>query len=70
MKKVVVFLITAYQQISPYFHRLLGVAPGTGCRFNPTCSEYMKISIEKYGVVKGVRLGLGQLSRCHPWAKD
>jgi hypothetical protein len=39
----------------------------SACRFHPTCSEYMKVAIEKHGVVKGVGLGLRRLSRCHPF---
>ena len=39
----------------------------SACRFHPTCSDYMKASIEKYGVVKGIGLGLRRLARCHPF---
>lgn len=39
----------------------------SACRFYPTCSEYMLAAVEKYGVVKGVWLGLGRLARCHPF---
>ena len=36
------------------------------CRFEPTCSRYAYESIERYGVVRGVWLGLRRLLRCHP----
>ena len=36
------------------------------CRFTPTCSEYTRIAIEKYGLVHGVWLGLKRISRCRP----
>ena len=36
------------------------------CRFNPTCSEYTKIAIEKYGLIHGTWLGLKRISRCRP----
>ncbi len=39
----------------------------SACRFYPTCSEYMLAAVEKYGVLKGVWLGLGRLARCHPF---
>jgi putative membrane protein insertion efficiency factor len=39
----------------------------SACRFYPTCSEYMLAAVEKYGVVKGIWLGLGRLARCHPF---
>lgn len=39
---------------------------GTHCRFYPTCSVYMGAAIEKYGVLKGLVLGLTRLFKCHP----
>ena len=35
------------------------------CNFTPSCSEYTKQAIEKYGVVKGVRLGYKRIRRCN-----
>ena len=59
IKKIVLFLISIYQKISKY-------TPAV-CRFYPTCSEYTRQAIEKYGVLKGVWLGLKRISKCHPW---
>ena len=42
---------------------------GNNCRFLPTCSEYTKESIIKYGVITGCWLGLKRIIRCHPWGK-
>ncbi len=42
------------------------VSGGEVCRFVPSCSEYMYQAVEKYGVIKGLRLGLIRLSKCHP----
>ena len=36
------------------------------CRFTPTCSEYTKQSIEKYGLFHGIIMGIKRISRCHP----
>lgn len=39
------------------------------CKFYPTCSEYTKQAIEKYGVAKGVILGIWRIIRCNPFSK-
>lgn len=36
------------------------------CRFEPTCSDYMREAVERYGVSRGVWLGTKRLFRCHP----
>lgn len=36
------------------------------CRFTPTCSEYTKQAIEKYGIVRGIKMGIKRISRCRP----
>lgn len=41
--------------------------PGSGCRFEPSCSDYMLGAIETHGVCCGGWLGVKRLARCHPW---
>ncbi len=53
-------MINVYQcVISPYV--------GICCRFQPTCSHYTMQAIDKYGLVKGLLLGIGRLLKCHPF---
>lgn len=59
MKKILITLINIYQKISAFTPKV--------CRFTPTCSEYTKQSIEKYGILKGIWLGLKRISKCHPF---
>ncbi|MGD0201528.1 MAG: membrane protein insertion efficiency factor YidD [Bryobacteraceae bacterium] len=60
MQSVMVGLLRFYKA---YISWLLPSA----CRFHPTCSEYMREAVERYGAVRGVWLGLRRLLRCHPF---
>jgi len=42
---------------------------GTGCRFEPTCSEYAHQAISTRGVIMGLLLSIKRILRCHPWSK-
>lgn len=46
----------------------VGISPWlpSACRFHPTCSEYMREAIERYGAGKGTWMGLRRLAKCHP----
>lgn len=37
------------------------------CRFAPTCSEYTRQAIERFGVLRGAAMGAWRLLRCHPF---
>lgn len=57
---VMLALITFYQQcISPFFP--------PACRYTPTCSQYAKEAITKYGPFKGGWLALKRILRCNPF---
>lgn len=56
--RIIIFLINIYQK----FSRL---TPSV-CRFYPTCSEYTKQAVLKYGILKGGWLGIKRIARCHP----
>ena len=44
-------------------------AIGVECKYYPTCSEYMRQAIEKYGALKGTWLGIKRLVRCNPFSR-
>lgn len=62
MKKVIIWIINIYQKTPLRSHY--------SCVFLPTCSEYTKESILKYGVIKGLFRGFVRICRCHPWQKN
>jgi putative membrane protein insertion efficiency factor len=40
---------------------------GPACRFEPSCSRYMVLALQKYGLVRGLAKGLLRIGKCHPW---
>ena len=65
MKKILISLINFYQKhISLWLD-----SKNIKCKFYPTCSNYTKQAIEKYGVIKGVFLGIKRILRCNPFSK-
>jgi putative membrane protein insertion efficiency factor len=60
MRKAVIATLRFYKRfLSPYLP--------SACRYQPTCSEYMLEAVSKYGVPRGVSLGIRRLLRCHPF---
>jgi len=66
MRTLIRICIRTYQlTVSPLLVAIAG--PGSGCRFQPTCSQYFLEAVELHGAVRGVFLGLKRIARCHPW---
>ena len=71
MKKTVLSLIRFYQKhlnINNSFTRALFLTD-QACRFVPTCSQYTYQAVEKYGILRGIVLGLRRIIRCHPFSR-
>jgi uncharacterized protein len=55
-----VVLLAAYKRwLSPLLPR--------SCRFSPTCSEYARVALLKYGFWRGGARGAARLLRCQPF---
>jgi uncharacterized protein len=54
------YFVKAYQLvIGPFLPKV--------CRFYPSCSQYSLEAYRKFGVLRGTRMTLKRLGRCHPW---
>jgi putative membrane protein insertion efficiency factor len=49
------------------YQRYLSPLLPPSCRFYPTCSEYAAQAIERYGTLRGGRMAVRRLMRCHPF---
>ena len=56
-KKIVLKILVWYKKY---------ISRGENCRFIPSCSEYAYEAINKYGVIKGLWLGIKRILRCNP----
>ncbi len=57
-KKLAIGMVRIYQRFAPSSLR-------NRCRFEPSCSQYMILAIQKYGLIKGARKGLDRVRRCN-----
>jgi hypothetical protein len=73
IRKLAIVTISIYQKtLSPDsgVFKKIGIFKTPTCVFFPSCSEYTKEAINKYGVQKGSYLGFLRILRCHPWQKN
>jgi putative membrane protein insertion efficiency factor len=59
MKALVIAAVKNYKKyISPFLPH--------ACRFHPSCSTYCIEAVERYGLLKGLRLSTKRIMKCHP----
>lgn len=56
-KTTIIKIIDIYQKISKMFP--------SKCRYYPSCSEYTRQAIEKYGLLGGIFIGLLRIIKCN-----
>jgi len=61
MKKLLLKLIVIYQSLPLSSH--------FKCKYYPTCSNYAKEAITKYGAFKGTILSVRRILKCNPFTK-
>ena len=73
IKKIFKFILFIPRRVEikmiEFYQKYISNAFGKRCIYYPTCSEYTKQAVDKYGIIKGNVLGLLRILRCHPFAK-
>jgi len=49
------------------YKRFLSPLLPSACRYVPTCSEFARAAVLKYGLARGSGLAARRLLRCHPF---
>ena len=58
-QRIIIDLVLLYQRYAPLSLR-------AACVYQPSCSQYMILAVEKYGPFRGVAKGIRRLLLCHP----
>lgn len=56
----IILLIKIYQNT-------VSLLIGPSCRFTPSCSSYALLSIQRFGIIRGIELTIKRVVRCHPF---
>lgn len=59
LARLAIYLIRTYQRFAPDSIR-------SRCRYEPSCSAYAILAIEKYGVFVGAGKAVHRILRCRP----
>lgn len=59
MTRLILALLSVYK-------RLLSPLLGPRCRFDPSCADYARTAVARFGAARGGILGLWRIARCQP----
>ena len=49
------------------YQAILGPMLPKVCTFEPSCSEYFILAVQKHGPLRGACKGVWRICRCNPW---
>lgn len=61
-------MVSGLDKVLLFYQKYISPLFPPSCRFEPTCSEYARQALRKYGLWRGGLLALRRLMRCHPYS--
>ncbi|MBL0165560.1 MAG: membrane protein insertion efficiency factor YidD [Xanthomonadales bacterium] len=49
-----------------FYKRFISPLLGARCRFHPSCSDYARVAVARFGSTRGSWLAINRLLRCQP----
>jgi len=62
-------MVRCIVRVIQFYQRNISVNMIPRCKYHPSCSQYTIDALEKYGVVRGVLMGIWRILRCNPFSK-
>jgi putative membrane protein insertion efficiency factor len=59
VSRIVILLLQCYK-------RFLSPLVGSRCRFHPSCSDYARVAVARFGTLRGGWLAIVRIARCQP----
>ncbi|MCX7667585.1 MAG: membrane protein insertion efficiency factor YidD [Atribacterota bacterium] len=67
--KIERFFVHSIDRCLVWYQRFVSPLFPPSCRFEPTCSQYAREALQKYGLFRGGLMAIWRVMRCHPYSR-